>query len=284
MTLNNDQAAVSAVFALPDSNGAFEGDLNLLARRLAKRRRAVILAFAPKAAGTFFRAAAVVAADGQLVRTVHAQGERDAQFYLPTFVAYYLGQITARTLVTHVHMQALAANQKFIEAFDLKPVVMLRSIPDMLASYCDMLEHDASSRGEGLNGRIPRAFPSLTRSEKTDFLVDMLGPWYASYFATWLEYAHRQPKRTLLLTYADFVDDPARALQSALTHSGIRRSLDECQGAIAKTWPKRQTMRFNHGVEGRGHAYFSTAQYARLERMLRYYGLADEWVALLLGA
>ena len=67
------------------------------------------------------------------MRTVHAQGGRDASFYLPTFLMYYAGGFPARPLVTHVHMQALPANRHFIEALDLKPVIMMRAIPDMLA-------------------------------------------------------------------------------------------------------------------------------------------------------
>ena len=33
----------------------------------------------------------ITAIGGQLVRTVHAQGGRDASFYMPTFVMYYAG-------------------------------------------------------------------------------------------------------------------------------------------------------------------------------------------------
>ena len=36
-------------------------------------------------------------------------------------------------------MQALPANCHFIDALELRPVTMLRSVPDMLASYLDML-------------------------------------------------------------------------------------------------------------------------------------------------
>lgn len=278
----DEQACISAAFTLPDANGAFDRETEALARRLSTSRPAVVLAFAPKAAGTFFRTAAVIAADGQLIRGVHAQGERDAQFYLPTFLAYYLGKLTPHTMVTHVHMQALAANQKFIEAFDLKPVIMLRPIPDMLASYQDMLEQDPAALAEGLNGRIPPAFASWDRAQRADFLIDMLGPWYASYFATWLAYAAQAPGRVLTLTYDAFVADPAAALHSALAHAGIRRPLELCQAAVARSWSERETMRFNRGVAGRGRDYFSSEQFGRLTRMLAYYGLAG--AAGLLGA
>ena len=262
-----------AIFDLPAPDGSFESATATLARRLSARRRTVILAFAPKAAGTFFRSAAVIAADGQLVRAVHAQGERDAQFYVPTFLSYYMGSVTPYTMVSHVHMQAFTANRHFIEAFDLKPIVMLRSIPDMLASYWDMLTNEPTARLEGLNCRIPRTFPELARAQQANYLIDMLGPWYASYFATWLDYAEERPERVCLLDYNAFVDDPASALRTALTHCGIERSAKVCRAAIADSWRDRDEMRFNKGVSGRGRAYFSAEQLERLEQMLGYYDL-----------
>lgn len=267
---------IEAIFALPAPDGRFETKTAALTRRLSVQRRAVILAFAPKAAGTFFRSAAVIAADGQLVRAVHAQGEREAQFYLPTFLDYFRGKVTPYTLVGHVHMQAFAANRHFIEAFDLKPVVMKRSIPDMLASYWDMLRNDPASRLEGLNCRIPRAFPDMTRETQAEFLIDILGPWYASYFATWLAYAEESPGRVCLLDYNAFVADPAAALRTALAHCGIVRSAKICRAAIAESWRDRGEMRFNKGVSGRGHDHFSAEQIGRLDRMLRHYDLATE--------
>src|ERR1700722_10242329 len=180
-----DEAAIRAAFAQPDNDGSFAGAFGAYLEELSKRRPAVIFAFPPKAAGTFLRTAAIAAIDGQLIRGVHAQGGRDGQPYLPLFISYYLGGMGSRPLVTHLHMQALPANRRFIEALDLRPIVMLRSIPDMLASYWDMLESEETALRDGLNCLFPANFPTLSRERKADFLVDILAPWYASYYATW---------------------------------------------------------------------------------------------------
>src|ERR1700743_1890847 len=114
-----DTRAIDAAFAQPDSDGNFTGVVADYLRSLGMKRPMLFFAFAPKAAGTFLRAAAIEAVDGQLVRTVHAQGGRDAQLYLPVFVHYYLGGLCDGPLVAHVHMQALPANRCFLEAFDI---------------------------------------------------------------------------------------------------------------------------------------------------------------------
>src|SRR3974390_2836588 len=99
------------MFQVPDNDGAYPPALEEWFQDLASRRRSVILVFPPKSAGTFLREAAAIAAQGTVVRVGHAQGGRDAQPYLPTFVMYFLGGMSEGPLVTHIHMQALPANK-----------------------------------------------------------------------------------------------------------------------------------------------------------------------------
>lgn len=276
MRLALDDRAVRAAFSQPNEDGGFDGALGGYLHKLASRKHIVLLVFPPKAAGTFLRSAAIKAIDGQLHRIVHAQGGRDAQLYLPALIAYYAGAFGKAPLVTHVHMQALSANCRLLEALDLKPVIMLRSIPDMLASYWDMLETDANARLEGLNCLIPPLFPSMSRNDKAAFLIDVLGPWYANYFATWLEYAKQAPERVLLLRYTDFVREPAETLSCVLAHSGVARSLERCQYAVDLIWNERSKFRFNKGDAGRGQEYFALDHVERLARMLSYYPISQD--------
>jgi len=265
--------ATNAAFTVPACNGRFDDGLADYLNAVALRP-SVVLAFAPKAAGTYLRSAAIAAVGGQLVRTVHAQGGRDAQFYLPSFLLYYAGNHPARPLVTHVHMQALPANRHFIETLGLKPVVMLRAIPDMLASYADMLDADPASPDNWLNIRLPDAYAGWDRARKGDFLIDMMAPWYMSYFATWMEFAAQSPD-VLVLGYDDFRTDPVATLMRLLAHSGLPRGRAECQAALDAVWEDRAGNRFNKGVSGRGQQRFTPRQMARLERQLDYYpGLA----------
>jgi hypothetical protein len=275
MPANLDPNAIGAAFAQPNNDGSFTGDFADYLAGLGRRRPAIVFAFPPKAAGTFLRTAAVIAIDGQLMRIVHAQGERDAQPYLPLLVSYYLGGMTDKTLVTHVHMQALQANRHFLEAFGLKPIIMVRSIPDMLASYLDMLETDDAALADGLNSHFPPHFRTLQTEEKADYLIDILGPWYVGYYATWLEYAQSSPARVCVLHYHDLLRTPDLLLAKALAHTGLPRPRELCRAAIEDVWREKALLRFNHGQSARGQAYFSEAQRARIRRMLSYYPVLD---------
>jgi hypothetical protein len=271
-----NERLTSAIFAPPNCDGSFPPDFANYLAELGERRPSVVLAFAPKAAGTFLRSAALLAIEGAFVRTCHAQGGRDASFYLPTFLFYYGCNFPPNPLVTHVHMQALPANRHFMDALGLKPVIMIRAIPDMLASYADMLEQDPLSPDNWLNIRLPENYARMSREAQGDFLVDMIGPWYASYFATWMEYGEDAPERVLVLDYDSFVADPAAVLERLLTHSGFGCSREACQVALDAVWKKRGDYRFNKGVSGRGSKRFTPAQIVRLKRQLDFYpNLAD---------
>lgn len=271
MSILFDPEAAVAAFSLPACDGGFHADLADYLGELGQRRPSVLLAFAPKSAGTYLRSAAIVAIQGALVRTVHAQGGRDASFYLPTFLLYFAGNFPARPMVTHVHMQALPANRHFIEVLGLKPAIMLRAISDMLASYWEMLERDHRSPDNWLNAQVPENFAAMDEAARGDFLIDMFGPWYASYFATWLDYARAMPERVLVLDFDAFRADAARALETLLAHSGFPTSRLDCQMALNTVWEDRTAFRFNRGGTARGAERFSAEQIARLRKQLSYY-------------
>jgi hypothetical protein len=284
MAFELDVEAGMAVFTLPNYDGSFNDEQAAYLRAIAHRRPSVMLAFAPKAAGTFLRAAAIHAVDGQLTRVVHAQGGRDATPYLPVYVLYLAGGFPPNTLITHVHMQALPANRYFVEALDLRPVIMLRSVPDMLISYLDMLASEPLAPIHWLNAAIPPRFVAMDDRAKADFLIDTILPWYASYFATWAAFAADAPERVCVLRYGDIKRDPVGMLQTLLEHSRLPRSAEMCELALDVAWRDRHENRVNKAVEGRGRARLNAAQLARIERMLFHNYDLEHWRADLLPA
>jgi hypothetical protein len=283
MSAKIDANAMYAVFEMPSPEGVYPPKFAAYFRALGQKRPILFLAFAPKAAGTFFRQAAMEAfGGGCLVRFTQAQGGRDGTPYLPNFISSYLDAERPAT-VGHMHMQALPANRNFIEMFGIKPVIMLRDIPDMLASYWDMLVADPVARADGLNCLIPQDFLSLGRDEKADFMIDIVAPWYASYFATWKSYHNDAPQTVCVLHYNEFQDDPAGTLFRALQHAGFQTERARCEAAIEKVWGNRGNFRFNKGVTGRGREYFSSAHLERLDRMLSLYKQLEPWKHELIG-
>jgi hypothetical protein len=278
-----DSNAIQAVFAQPDPEGAFAGDYVTYLRSVGARRPVLFLAFAPKVAGTFFRQAAMEAVNGALFRTSHAQGGRDGTPYLPNLLACYLDKDLPEIIV-HTHMQAFIANRHILSVFGIRPVIMLRNLPDTLASFLDMLETDPVARAQCLNCVVPDNFVELSRAQKIDFLLDIIAPWYASYFASWKSFVDEEPEQVCVLRYSDFCQDPAKSVHTALAHAGFAASSDVCAAAVERVWPNRDKLRYNKGKEGRGTGYFSTSQLAEIARKLSHYPQLDAWMPDLTGS
>lgn len=272
-----DNNAIQAVFAQPAPDGTFESAMLSYLGSIGQKRQVLFLAFAPKAAGTFFRQAATYAINGGLFRFAHALGGRDGTPYLPNLLACYLDKDLPQ-LITHIHMQAFAANRHLLNAFGIRPIVMLRDIPDMLTSFWDMLDVDAAARADGLNCAVPENFVELSHTQKADFIVDAFTPWYASYFATWKRFADDMPDRVCVLRYSKFRQNPAEALHTALTHAGFGASHSDCKKASERAWSERNAFRFNKGTEGRGKKYFSPRHLAEISRKLSHYPELHDWM------
>lgn len=266
-----------AIYTQPNPDGSFAPVQQYLFRTLGATRTAIVLAFPPKAAGTFLRAALIKAVDGQLVRIVHAQAGRDATPYLPTLLRYYDGGVPDKTLVTHVHMLALPANLQLLSAFGIKPVIMVRSIPDMLASYWDMLETDNYALNYGLNSHVPSNFRALPRNAKADFIIDILAPWYVNFYAGWIAYSRTAPETVLVVDYGAVQQNAAAVVEDVLKHVGLPRDAETCKAAVAYAWQLRDSLRFNKGKSGRGTSYFRPAQLNRLSRMMSHYPALADW-------
>ncbi|MGB8602813.1 MAG: hypothetical protein WCD42_11530 [Rhizomicrobium sp.] len=268
---------IRVLFDSPDVDGLYQGESADHLRTISRRRPTLILAFPPKSAGSFLRNAAVLAVNGALVRSVTAQGGREDQFRLQTFVEYYSGGICAGPMVTHVHMQARLANRHLINMLSLKPAVMIRSIPDMLASTWDMLMNEPIELQRCIICPLPEDFADFSDAHKADMLIDLLGPWYVSNYASWISYAADQPQTVLLPKYRDFVADPTSVLGRILQHAGMPRPREVCQAALEYSWQGRNDMRFNKGVSGRGRTYFSQAHFDRLAAMIQLYPVLADW-------
>jgi hypothetical protein len=277
-----DNDALQAVFAQPKPDGAFEGNTLSYLSRVGANRPVLFLAFAPKAAGTFFRQAAMHTIDGELIRVAHAQGGRDGTPHLPNLLSCYLDNDLA-PIVTHIHMQAFSANLNLLKAFGIRPVIMLRNIPDMLASFWDMLNSDAVARAEGLNCVVPDNFVDLSHAQKADFIIDAIAPWYASYFASWKSFFDKMPKQICVLRYRNFCQQPAESLHAALTHAGFVVSRLKCETSLAQVWSQRSALRYNKGKEGRGKVYFSPHNLEEISRKLSHYPHLDGWMSDLTG-
>lgn len=114
-------------------------------------------------------------------------------------------------------------------------------------------------------------------------MIDVIAPWYASYFATWKDYADAAPQTVCVLRFGDFCRNPAQTLHQAIRHAGFAASPLACALALETVWDARQNLRYNKGIPGRGQDYFAPVHLARLHQLLSYYPQLQPWTGELLG-
>lgn len=273
--------AINAIFTSPAIDGRFEGLLAEVAASLGRRRPLVLLAFAPRTAGTFLRTAAIEAAGGQTMRFVHAEGGRDGALYLPWLIAYFSGCLTKDIAVTHTHMPASAAARYIIDAFDMRPTFMRRSIPDSLRSLLAMIEDDETVP-VGFSFLVPPGFTQMSPQLRADIMIDFVGPWFVQFYASWKAYAEAKPERVLILDYDEFCETPADTLEQLLAHARVPQPYARCMAAIETVWEERALFRCNRGRPHRTAPPFTAAQLTRLERFAACYETLDDWRDVLL--
>src|SRR5437762_2846418 len=166
--------------------------------------RHLFIACVPKSASTFLKNLLVNLTGYRDLFTVYAAGQTEHEIYLPT-----LRESAHLDTVTQQHCRASDANIHLMQAFGIRPVVLVRNIFDSVMSLLDFYNKGASQtsyfRADG---------PSLDEETKIDLLIENVIPWYFQFVASW-ELAERQRRLEIhWLAYEELIaDKPASVLK-----------------------------------------------------------------------
>jgi hypothetical protein len=191
------------------------------------------------------------------------QNEHD--LYLP----YMLRAISTNT-VTQQHCRATDVNIKLMQAFDMRAVVMVRNIHDLIISYFDHL-HRQRVRIPGTH--LNEQFYELDTQTKLDLIIDMIVPWYISFYVSWFDAELNQTLPMMWLTYETLLNDPAESVKRVLNFHNIDAPLEVIREVTSTIDPVLTGK--NVAKTGRGMEQLSAEQLARVSNFKRYYPWAD---------
>ena len=191
------------------------------------------------------------------------QNEHD--LYLP----YMLRAISTNT-VTQQHCRATDVNLRLLRAFNMRVVVMVRDIHDLVISYFDHLHRQRV--------RIPSThlndqFYELDTETKVDLIIDMIVPWYISFYASWYDAELNGSVPIIWMTYESLLDDPAASVRKALNLYDIDGPIEVIQQVTNDIDPTLTGK--NVAKVGRGHENLTRDQIARIRNFTRYYPWVD---------
>ena len=227
--------------------------------------RHLFIACVPKSASTFLKNLLVNLTGYRDLFTVYAAGQSEHEIYLPT-----LRECAHLDTVTQQHCRASDANVHLMQAFGIRPVVLVRNIFDSVMSLLDFY-----NKGAFQTSYFRADWPVLDKETKIDLLIENVIPWYLQFVASW-HLAEKQKRLEVhWLSYEDLVADKASSVLKVLEFYGLGASRRGIEQRIGEIESGEKKIRFNKGITGRGRSGLNNRQKEQIRHLTRYYPTTD---------
>jgi hypothetical protein len=227
--------------------------------------RHIFIACVPKSASTFLKNLLVNLTGYRDLFTVYAAGQSEHEIYLPT-----LRESAHLDTVTQQHCRASDANVHLMQAFGIRPVVLVRNIFDSVMSLLDFY-----NQGAFQNSYFRADWQALDQETKIELLIENVIPWYFQFVASW-DLAEKQKRLEVhWLTYEELVADKPSSILKVLEFHGLGAGRRGVEQRIKEIEAGERKIRFNKGVTGRGKVGLNDRQKEQIRRFTRYYPSTD---------
>src|SRR5205085_3893774 len=231
----------------------------------AQLGRHLFIACVPKSASTFLKNLLVNLTGYRDLFTVYAAGQSEHEIYLPT-----LRESAHLDTVTQQHCRASDANVHLMQAFGIRPVVLVRNIFDSVMSLFDFY-----NKGAFQTSYFRADWPVMDEVTKIDLLIENVVPWYFQFVASW-DLAEKQKRiEVQWLSYEELVADKSSSVLKVLEFYGLGAARRGVEQRIREIESEERKIRFNKGVTGRGRSGLSDRQKEQIHRLTRYYPSTD---------
>jgi hypothetical protein len=186
----------------------------------------------------------------------------EQELYLPHLIDTY-----SRGIDTQQHVRANESTLQLLESFNIRPVILVRNLFDIIVSLYDHLHKDSLEMPMFL---VNDQFYSLGNAKKRyDFIIEMGLPWYFSFYVSWYYACQHSRIKALWVTYEEVMRDKVAALKSIIDFYGIEKTDDEIRLSIERS--SRGNIRLNKGISGRGKSELTKEQQGKIIKYTKYY-------------
>ena len=231
----------------------------------AQLGRHLFIACVPKSASTFLKNLLVNLTGFRDLFAVYAAGQSEHELYLPTLREY-----ADIDTVTQQHCRASDANIHLMQAFGIRPVVLVRNVFDSVMSLFDFY-----NKGAFQTSYFRADWPALDEETKIDLLIENVIPWYFQFVASW-DLAEKQKRVEVhWLSYEDLIADKPSSVLELLKFYGLGASRRGVEQRIKEIESEERKIRFNKGVAGRGRSGLNDRQKEQIRRFGKYHPSTD---------
>lgn len=232
----------------------------------AQLGRHVFITCSPKSGSTFLKNVLVGVTKFRDVFSVYAALQNEHELDMPQIARF--GNINT---VTQQHARASEANIQLMQAFGIRPVVLVRNIFDTAISLLDFYK-----QGFTFSTFFDRdEFRAFDEKQQIDLLIEYALPWYFQFVASWDRAEREERVEVHWLTYEEMVKDKPGTVERILGFYGMSAPRDAIERQIELTEGDADRNRFNKGVTGRGRAGLSDAQRERIISLARHFPSTD---------
>ncbi len=227
--------------------------------------RHLFIACVPKSASTFLKNLLLNLTGYRDLFSVYAAGQNEHEIYLPT-----LREAAHLDTVTQQHCRASDANVHLMQAFGIRPIVLVRNIFDSVMSLLDFYNHGAFR-----NSYFRADWQALDEETKIDLLIENVIPWYFQFVASWDLVEKQKRLEIFWLNYEELVADKPSTVLKVLEFYGLGAPRRGIEQRIRELESDGRKNRFNKGVTGRGRAGLNNWQKEKISNLTRYYPSTD---------
>lgn len=173
--------------------------------------------------------------------------------------------------MTQQHSRASEANIQMMQAFAIKPVILVRNIYDSVISLLDFY-----TKGFTFSTFFDKEeFLKFDEEKKIDLLIEFAIPWYFQFVASWQRAERENRLEIMWLTYEQMIADKTHAIQNIFKFYEIHAPEEAIQRKIFEIESDGEKNRFNKGVAGRGKIRLNTAQMEKVQHLATFFPNTD---------
>lgn len=217
----------------------------------------ILLACFPKSGSSFLRELIKNLPNMTQVALVTGYDRREQELSTDELILHH-----SKNYVAQHHVRYSVITERLMKNFNLKPVVLVRNIFDVVESLHDHFYREGPVLPMGF---LPNNWNDWNRDHLLNFICDMIMPWYFNFYFSW---TLRDDK--LLVSYEELVKNTHETISKITEYSNIKCNAIEIDNSIKMT-TKQQNLRLNIGKTGRGDLL---PQYIKdkIRDLSKYYG------------
>jgi hypothetical protein len=191
--------------------------------------------------------------------------QNEQELYLPHLLA-----VAAKNTVTGQHFRATDTNIQIIQAFGIKPVVVVRNLYDIVVGLAESYD-----RGTIQNTFFASHWEHLEPARRLDLIIDHMVPWHLTFFVSWIAAAEADRVDCMLVDHEAWIANKTGVLMGICDYQGIKASIESCEAAAAQTDGMDLQTGMNKGDDGRSKDALSEAQKERIGQLAAYFHDVD---------